>query len=225
MDPIRIQEINKLSQQYLKFENLEDIDQLNGKERVQILDILNKFFGIFYYTFQENKKKSDYQIPPKHSFVEREKSDTDYTRSRKIRKKKKSSSCSKEERSKLESDIIKEKTTDGSSIVLKSFLGFDAGDFDNMISKLPLNRIHNIKSLAESLYSIIREYQLSHFETRKICEHTLFLIKSGIKMINKIIKAYETREINNIYTVTDVENEFDNFSKSIKNLSDTFDVL
>lgn len=224
MDPIWIQEINKLSQQYLGFENLGDIEQLNGEERFQILDILNKFFDIFYYTFQENKKKSDCQILSKHSFVERKKSDTEYTRSRKIRKKK-SSSYSKEERSKLESDIIKEKTTDGSSIVLKSFLGFDNGDFDNMISKRPLNRIHNIKSLAESLYSIIRKYQLNHFETRKICEHTLFLIKSGIKMINKIIKAYETREINNIYTVTDVENEFDIFSKSIKNLSDTFDVL
>ena len=207
MDPIRIQEINKLSQQYLKFENLEDIDQLNGKERVQILDTLSKFFGLFYHTFQEIKKeKSDCHIPSKHSSVEREKSDTDYTQPRKIRKKI-SSACSKEESSKLESDIIKEKTTDGSSIVLKSFLGFDAGDFDNMISKLPLNRIHNIKSLAESLYSIIREYQLSHFETRKICEHTLLLLENGIKMIDKII---EDIEITNMFTVSDLEKEINN---------------
>lgn len=219
MNPNWIQEINKLSQQYLKFENLEDIDQLNGKERVQILDILNKFFDLFYPTFQEIKKeKSDCHIPSKHSSVEREKSDTDYTQPRKIRKKI-SSACSKEESSKLESDIIKEKTTDGSSIILKSFLGFDIDDFDNLISKLPSKRIYSSRSLAQLLHSRIREYQLSHFETRKICEHTLLLLENGIKMIDKII---EDIEITNMFTVSDVEKEINEFYKFS---SDTFDVF
>ena len=223
MDPIRIQEINKLSKQYLKFENLEDIDQLNGKERVQILDTLIKFFRIFYYTFQENRKKSNCQFPSQHS-VEREKSDTNYTRPQKTRKKI-SLPCFKEENSKLESDIKKEKSTDDSSIILKSFLGFDSDDFDNMISKLPLNRIYSSRSLAQLLHSRIREYQLSHSETRKICEHTLLLIENGIKMIDKTIETLETIEITNICTVEKLSYEFDNFFKSDKFLGDTFDVI
>ena len=215
MDPIRIQEINKLSQQYLKFENLEDIDQLNGKERVQILDTLIKFFRIFYYIFQEDRKKSNCQFRSKHS-VEREKSDTDYTRPRKT-KKKISLPCFKEESSKLESDIKKEKTTDVSLIILTRFSGFDVDDFD--FSCLSLDRIHNTRSLALSLHSTIREYQLSYSETRKICEHTLFMIEDGIKMIDRIIETFENNEISNMCTVSDVENEFNEFS------SNTFDVI
>lgn len=212
MDPILTQEINELSQQYQKFKNLEDIEQLSERERAQILDILNKFREIFHYTFQENKKKSDCHILSKHSSVEREIRDTDYTLSRKIRKKKINSSCSK-----IESDIIKEKTTDVSPIILTRFSAFDVDDFD--FSCLSLDRIHNTRSLALSLHSTIREYQLSYSETRKICEHTLFMIEDGIKMIDRIIETFENNEISNMCTVSDVENEFNEFS------SITFDVI
>ena len=214
MDPVMTLEINELSQQYLGFKNLDDIEKLSPEERVQILGILNKFFGIFYYLFQENNKKSDWSI----SSGREKEIDSDHNRPIKIRKKI-SSSGSKEESPKNEFDISKKKTSDGSSIILKSFLGFDADDFDNMISKLPPSRIYSSRGLAVSLYSRISEYQLSHLETRKICEHTLFMIKNGIKMIDKIIETLEIIEITNIYTVSDVENEFDKFS------SDTFDVL